>query len=342
MCSIESPSSLVLSASGSTGTPAWIVPRRRLLQWGMRTLGAIRPSYAAKIMDWLWFSAPRTRSHRIELATLDAGRRVSWDVRGSKISAWAWGSKGPTILLMHGWGGHSGQMHPFVEPLRVAGFRVVAFDAPAHGASDASRHGGRRVTFFEFADALQVVASHEPTLAGIIAHSGGCIAVSLALRAGWNAPADLVFIAPFVEPAAAIPDFARAIGANARVVAEFSAGAERWFGHPWSYLDITTLDDAYKQRRLLVVHDEDDREVPLSQARRVAASWPSSKLLVTRGLGHRRVLRDFGVLEAVLKFLGDSALAHLKEGDRYRPRDSRAALDAAYEDFIFHACVTRR
>jgi pimeloyl-ACP methyl ester carboxylesterase len=341
MGTIKSPPAPALSATRN-GTPTWIMPRHRLLRWGMRTLGAIRPSYAAKVMDQLWFSAPRSRPRPIEQATLDAGRRMSWDVHGSRITAWVWGNKGPTILLMHGWGGHSGQMHAFVEPLRVAGFRIIAFDAPAHGASDASRYGGRRVTFFEFADALQAVASHEHTLAGIVAHSGGCIAVSLALRAGWKAPADLVFIAPFVQPAAAIPDFAKVIGANDRVAAEFSAGAERWLGHPWSYLDITTLGDAYKQQRLLVVHDEDDCEVPLSRARAVATTWPSSKLLVTRGLGHRRLLRDSGVVEAALNFLADSALAPIKESDGYRPRDSRATLDAAYEDFISDAWATRR
>ncbi len=323
------------------GTPTWIMPRRRLLQWSMRALGAIRPSLAAKVMDWLWFSAPRSRPRPNEQVALDAGRRTSWDVRGSTVTGWVWGSEGPTVLLLHGWGGHAGQMHPFVEPLRAAGFRVIAFDAPAHGASRASRHGGRRVTFFEFADALQAVTSREPTLTGVVAHSGGCTSVSLALRAGWKAPASLVFIAPFVQPAASITGFARAIGANDRVAAVFSSAAERWLGHPWSYLDITTLGDAHKQRRLLVVHDEDDKEIPLSHARSLVASWPRSRLLVTQALGHRRVLRDPRVVESVLAFLGRSAWALIEGDGGYRPRDSRATLDAAYEDMVSDACAGR-
>lgn len=339
MDTTTSPSSATPATRAST--PAWIMPRRRLLQWGMRALGAVSPSLAAKAMDRLWFSAPRSRPRPIEQATLDAGVRMSCDVHGSKVIAWAWGDQGPTVVLMHGWGGHAGQMHAFVEPFRTAGFRVVALDAPAHGASSASRHGGRRVTFFEFAEALQAVASRESNLAGIVAHSGGCTAVSLALRAGWNAPADLVFISPFVQPAAAVRGFAHAIGANDQVVARFSAGAERWLGHPWSYLDIAALDDGHKQRRLLVVHDEDDKEVPLAQARRLAARWPSSRLMVTRGLGHRRLLRDAGVVESVLAFLGRAVLTPVGEDHGYRPCDSRTTLDAAYEDFISHAPVKR-
>jgi pimeloyl-ACP methyl ester carboxylesterase len=264
---------------------------------------------------------------------LDCGDRLVFRVHDREVVAWAWGDLGPSVILVHGWGGNAGQLQSFVLPLREAGFRVVAFDAPSHGASAASRHGGRRVTFFEFAEALQWVGAGETNLAGIIAHSGGCTAVALALRAGWTPPASLVFVAPFVNPALSIDGFARAIGANARVVAEFSAGVERWLGMSWSSLDITTLDEAHKQQRLLVVHDEDDREVPVAHAHTLTASWPSARLVVTQGLGHRRVLRDPAVVEKVLDFLADGSSMALARTYGYLPRDSRAALDRAYEAF---------
>jgi pimeloyl-ACP methyl ester carboxylesterase len=334
---------LQTSSSASTpraATPTRISPGQRLLQAGMRLLGSIHPSSAATLMERLWFSAPRSTPRATEQAVLDSGTRLSFDVHGRKVAAWVWDNQGPTILLLHGWGGYAGQLHAFVEPLHAAGFRVVAFDAPAHGASAASRHGGRRVTFFEFADALEAVAAVETSVAGIIAHSGGCTALSLALRAGWNAPANIVFVAPFAQPSAAIGGFARAIGANQRVVAAFSADVERWLGHPWSYLDIATLEDIHKWRRLLVIHDEEDREVPLSQARAVAASWPSAHLIETQGLGHRRLLREPAVIKRVLAFFAKSALATPRVGGDYLPRDSRATLDAAYEGFVSRTPVT--
>jgi len=317
-------------------TPAWLVPNRRLrlLRAGMRILGAIRPALAGRVMDRLWFSAPRSTPRVTERAILDTGEPLSFDVHGRSVAAWTWGNEGPTVLLLHGWGGNAGQMHAFVAPLRRAGFRVIAFDAPAHGASAPSRLGGRRVTFFEFAEALQIVASGEPALAGIIAHSGGCTAVALALRQGWTAPAMMVFVSPFARPAAAIDDFARAIGANRQVTAAFRAGVERWFQRPWSYLDVSTLADSHKWRRLLVVHDEEDREVPLSHACAVADSWPSAQLMVTRGLGHRRPLRDADVVERVLAFLADGPGASSAEAGGYLPRDSRSGLDAAYEALV--------
>ena len=322
-------------------TPAWILPGQRLLRTCMRILGTVSPSYAAKVMDRLWFSAPRTQPRASDKAVLDCGHRLSFQVDGRAVAAWAWGDEGPTIILVHGWGGHAGQLQSFVLPLREAGFRVVAFDAPSHGASAASRHGGRRVTFFEFAAALQVIASGETRVAGVIAHSGGCTAVSLALREGWTPPADLVFIAPFVCPAAAIDGFARAIGANERVVAEFTAGVERWLGHPWSYLDIASLDQTHQRQRLLVIHDEDDKEVPLAHAQALAASWPSSEWLATRGLGHRRVLRDPAVVEAVSRFLAGGSPAVTAHVSDYLPRDSRAALDEAYDTCVLQGARNR-
>ncbi|QNK03156.1 alpha/beta fold hydrolase [Dyella telluris] len=317
-------------------TPAWIVPGQRLIRNGMRLLGALSPVHAARVMDRLWFSAPRTRPRTADQAVLDCGERLHFSVDGRQVTAWAWGDEGPTVILLHGWGGHAAQLQTFVLPLREAGFRVMAFDAPSHGDSAASRHGGQRVTFFQFADALRLIAAGENTLAGIIAHSGGCTAVSLALRDGWTPPAQLVFIAPFVHPAASVDAFARAIGANGRVVAAFSAGVERWLGKPWSYLDISTLEAAHKRHRLLVIHDEEDKEVPLAHARALAASWPKAQLMVTRGLGHRRVLRDPAVVEKALGFLADGATASLAGGTDYLPRDSRSALDRAYE-----ACASR-
>lgn len=325
-----------LTSAKHSATPDWIMPGRRLIQAGMRMLGAISPSRAASIMQRLWFSAPRTMPRAADQAVLDVGESLSFRVDGREVAAWSWGEEGPTVFLLHGWGGNAGQLQAFVMPLLEAGFRVVAFDAPSHGASAASRHGGRTVTFFEFAESLKIIAAGESHVAGIIAHSGGCTAVSLALRAGWTPPASLVFIAPFVRPEASIDAFAHAIGANDRVIAAFRDRVEHWLGHPWSYLDIATMDAAHKQARLLVIHDEDDKEVPLSHAFTLVNAWPSARLMVTRGLGHRRVLRDPAVLDSALSFLAQEAPSALRGARSYLPRDSRSALDRAYEACVSH------
>lgn len=335
MNALTSPCPSGVSA-GQSGTPAWIMPshKLRLLRVGMRLLGATNPSYAAALMDRLWFAAPRRKPRAAEQAILSSGARTSFEVHGRRVVGWSWGDEGPTVVLLHGWGGHAGQMSAFVAPLRQAGFRVVAFDAPAHGASAASRHGGRRVTFFEFSDALQAVAERESSLAGIIAHSGGCTAVSLAMRAGWEAPRQMAFVAPFAQPLNAVEDFARMIGTTSEVTEIFRQGVERWLGHPWSYLDITTLEDEHKWRHLLIIHDEQDNDVPMAQSAALANSWPSATLVVTQGLGHRRILREPSVVEQTLAFFCERPSAIATDNAAYPKNNGPTELDAAYEAFI--------
>ena len=53
----------------------------------------------------------------------------------------------------------------------------------------------------------------------------------------------------------------------------------------------------------LVVHDREDTEVRWAEGASIAAAWPGAELLTTRGLGHRRILRDPAVVARVIAFL---------------------------------------
>jgi pimeloyl-ACP methyl ester carboxylesterase len=52
---------------------------------------------------------------------------------------------------------------------------------------------------------------------------------------------------------------------------------------------------------LLVLHDHDDREVPFEDGAEVADHWPGARLVATRGLGHRRILRAPAVITHVVE-----------------------------------------
>jgi len=53
----------------------------------------------------------------------------------------------------------------------------------------------------------------------------------------------------------------------------------------------------------LVIHDEDDRDVPWQQGDALANAWPGAQFVRTAGLGHRRILRDPDVLARVTAFI---------------------------------------
>jgi len=52
---------------------------------------------------------------------------------GGKLPVYSWG-KGKTVLLFHGWGSRASHLALIAQILAQDGFRVVAFDAPAHSS----------------------------------------------------------------------------------------------------------------------------------------------------------------------------------------------------------------
>jgi hypothetical protein len=54
---------------------------------------------------------------------------------------------------------------------------------------------------------------------------------------------------------------------------------------------------------LLIIHDEGDIDVPVRFGQTLAAEWPGAAIQITKGLGHRRILRDTGVIGSALQFI---------------------------------------
>ena len=54
---------------------------------------------------------------------------------------------------------------------------------------------------------------------------------------------------------------------------------------------------------VIIFHDTKDNDVPLHQAEGYASGLPNSQLAVTTGLGHRRILRDPGVVDQLVAFI---------------------------------------
>jgi pimeloyl-ACP methyl ester carboxylesterase len=272
-----------------------------LLRFGFRTLSAVSTGLAAKAAERVWFTPPRPRIPSASAAFLGTGTRADIAIHGNKVAAWSWG-QGPAVLLVHGWGGYAAQLESFVEPLVRAGFRAVAFDAPSHGASGASRHGRRQATFFDFAEALVELARTVGPVAGVIAHSGGGTAVAWALRQGWTIPA-AVFVAPMGSPVAYRRVFGEALSIPDRVLDRFAANVERRLGFTWPQLEVADVARVVETPPLFVVHDRDDRETSWRESQNIVAAWPDASMRTTTGLGHRRILRDPSVIAEAATFI---------------------------------------
>jgi pimeloyl-ACP methyl ester carboxylesterase len=268
-------------------------------------LERLAPALGARWAARLWFTIPRGGHQGRRLPD---GDRFEVPVPGGSVTGWSWGGRdGDAVYLVHGWGGSAGQLGAFVEPLLLAGYRVVAFDAPSHGASPPGPSGPRRGTILEFAAALRAVAGATGPAHAVVAHSLGCAATAFAMRDGLAA-GRVAFVAPFVNVLPYTYGFASRLGFGERVRAGMVRRIERRIGMPMSSFDLTAMAPQPALPPLLVVHDHDDRETRWPDSRDLSRAWPRARLLTTTGLGHRRILSDREVVAAVVRFVrGDGA-----------------------------------
>ncbi|MEI5583916.1 MULTISPECIES: alpha/beta hydrolase [unclassified Agromyces] len=255
----------------------------------------------------------------------DAARRSTLHVRGREVVAYEWGSGPDTILLVHGWRGRASQFAPIVRELRSEGFRLVAFDAPANGDSP-----GRRTDIRDWLAAIEALQSRHGRFHTVIGHSFGAMAARTAVGEGVAAGA-LVAIAGMADARYLVDTFAGRVGigpASADALARrFGRRILPHLADPWPRFDGVS-SPLPERMPLLVVHDRTDREVSVGEAERLhAAHGERSRLVVTDGHGHNRVLGADAALDAITAFVtagpaGVDALDASVQADERDPRDA--------------------
>lgn len=271
---------------------------------GLRTSALLAPAFAGMWAERLFLTPPKPRYPNAEVFDLLEARQSFVQHRGRHIATWRWGPRhGPGVLLAHGWGGRATQMRRFVAPLLAAGFRVIAYDQPAHGLSD-----GRLTGLPDFADALAEVARHHGEVRAIVSHSLGGPAAAIAIARGLPVER-VVLVSPPSDLVGYSRRFARWFAIPERVRRAMQAAIEERFGVRWADLELARVAPRLRAEAL-VIHDRADAMVPWRQGAAVARHWPGARLMSTHGLGHGRILEDDTVARAAADFIaGRSAVA---------------------------------
>jgi pimeloyl-ACP methyl ester carboxylesterase len=195
-------------------------------------------------------------------------------------------------------------MRPFVFPLLQAGYRVIAYDQPAHGVSE-----GKLTGLPDFADVLAEVASHHGNVQAVIAHSLGGAGAALALAWGRVEFRKIVLVSPPSDLVGYSRRFARWYWIPEPVRKAMQTAIEERYGVLWEDLEVQRVAPRLSAQAL-VIHDRNDRMTPWMQGAKVARLWPGARLLLTEGLGHGRILKDEHVIRAAADFVaGRSAVA---------------------------------
>lgn len=267
--------------------------------WRVGTPAPVRPADQA-IHD----SAHRgTIAHR---PTFGGSRHTG---RTGTVTTYSWGEPGaPAVLLVHGWRSRASAFGRIIEDLTGAGLRVVAYDAPAHGAS-----AGRRRTGLDDLTVIHRLSDAESApWAAVVGHSFGVLAAGVALHEGVAAER-FTAIAGLPSVRAATDGFVRAAGIPWALRDRFATAVQR--------RGLPDHPDAYERFDLLArtvpasvpalwIHDAGDRMNPHTLSEQLhEAHAASSELFTTTGLGHNKILGDPAVRSRILDHLAAPASA---------------------------------
>lgn len=268
----------------------------RWVRRGLRLVDSVAPALAENVVQRWYFRPGRLAVTPAQRQLLELGHRFELELDGRAVVGRRWGDTGRTVWLVHGWGGHLGQLTPYVEPLVQRGFRVLGFDWPAHGES-----GGERSSLAHAHRALLQLQRFVGDPHGLIAHSFGAAATTLALGTGLHAQR-AVYQAPVARLAPYLEQFASALDLSPDMNQRFISRSEAWLEAPFA--DFEPLRFAPKIRTpVLLLHSRDDRDVPLAEGELLASHWPGATLVTTDGLGHRRLLQDPSCVAQTVAFL---------------------------------------
>jgi pimeloyl-ACP methyl ester carboxylesterase len=261
----------------------------------------VTPGLAALIAHRLIASPPKHAPRDWERALLRKADRFEVMVGNRHIPVATWG-RGPTVLLIHSWGGRGTQLGRLTHALVAAGYHTVSFDLPAHGASMKGE-----TDMAECAAAVAAVVSAVGPLHGALAHSFGVVATLLAAREhGIDIPR-FVSIGAFehcrwfIDAAREHLNITEAVAQRVRDRFE----ARYSYRVTWDRLSVVELLRAARCDKL-VTHDRFDREVPYAHSRALRSVGPHVESSPTVGLGHRRTLSDPGVIAASVAYFDRS------------------------------------
>lgn len=265
----------------------------------MTTLDPTRYQTIVKKAYQAFFSPARYEEKSSDREVIEWGNNYRIPFEGGKLAVTTWGNNGPAVLLMHGWGGARAQMTGFVDPLLFAGYRVIAYDQPAHGESD-----GRMTNLLEIAPTMDLIASHEGPFHAILAHSFGTLITSYALvKRNFPPPSRLVYFGAFNQLLESLPRFQLIAGLPDELMDGFRAMLYENFSR--EVLEAITNETLAPHIHIpaLMFHDAADNVTPVEDSRSIANVWQHARYIETAGLGHRGALQSKNIHEQVVKFL---------------------------------------
>jgi pimeloyl-ACP methyl ester carboxylesterase len=213
-----------------------------------------------------------------------------------EIQVYKYGYSKKKVLVIHGWAGRGTQLFTISDKLLENRYMVISIDGPAHGFSE-----GKRTNMTEFIETIKEIQETYGPFEAAIGHSFGGMTL-LKSTADFLKINKLVILGTANDVRNIIHDLASKLKLKSAVAEYVLKKLARQFK---SNLEIMTSAASAQKIDIptLVIHDTEDREVPVSCAYEIRQNLSKGTLLITSGLGHQRILKDIAVQNRIIEFL---------------------------------------
>ncbi|WP_291145792.1 alpha/beta hydrolase [Flavobacterium sp. UBA7680] len=215
------------------------------------------------------------------------------------VVTYQYGQSERKVLLVHGWSGRGTQLFKIADELLQNGFSTISFDAPAHGKSE-----GKTTIMSEFIASILEIEKEFGPFEFAIGHSLGGMSALNAIKDGLQ-----VNKAVIIGSGDIVQDILDDFTFKLKLKKEFSDRLRLFFEDKYQL----KMDDfsAYKAAQkieipVLVIHDNDDPEVPVKAGIHIHENLQNGALFLTDGLGHRKILGNQTVIKKTLEFIKNS------------------------------------
>lgn len=212
-----------------------------------------------------------------------------------RINVYHSGDSLKKILLVHGWSGRGTQLVKFAEAFEKLGFQIVSFDAPAHGKSP-----GNATLMPDFIASILEIEKQFGPFEAAIGHSLGGMSLLNAVKEGLQIKR-LTIIGSGDIVKDIMDDFVKKLQLDSKISDLLRIHFEKKSNRT---MDSYSSFHAAAQISIpvLVIHDENDDEVPVSCAHHIHQHLKNGDLMITQNLGHRKILGDAAVIQKTIQF----------------------------------------
>ena len=200
------------------------------------------------------------------------------------------------ILLVHGWSGRGTQLVRFADELIKEGYSTISFDAPAHGKSS-----GTTTIMIEFIESILQIDKQFGPFDAAIGHSLGGMALMNAIKQGLKINR-LVSIGSGDVVKDIMDEFIQRLHLQPKISDLLRLHFEKKYR--------VTMDSlsAFKAAEkiditVLIIHDQNDDEVPVECAIHIHQHLKKGQLLITKHQGHRKILGNNAVIKNAINFI---------------------------------------